>query len=206
MTRALVLAAALQLLAASVMADAIAPPPRKCPRGYRPGSDHGGPYCAPPLPRCKKGYTPRVRRTHRYCEPPLPRCKKGHRPRVAGADAYCEPPPKKPCPPGSYWTSSSRNDMYCHGGRWCETSCSKGYTCRRSSLCVRYRGGRARWEQVLGTCLLDSDCKKFARTEFDSVYCRKGSRCDPNVKRGAKAKVKKKVKVKKKKGKGSVKK
>ena len=153
---------------ASVLADVVRPPPRNCPKGYRPGTSHSGPYCAPPPPRCKKG----------------------HKPRVIRARAYCEPPPAKPCPAGSFWTSSSKTQTYCRGGNPCANyPCyQKDWTCRETSLCVHvvrmFRAGY--YEVAYGTCKTDADCKGYKDPGGEEIKCVTVKRCDPNKKRGAK--------------------
>ena len=182
------------LMPAPVLADAIMPPPKtfSCPRGHSVGTDHGGAYCQPPLPKCQEGYKPRVVRARAYCEPPPPKCKEGHRPRVIGDDAYCEAPPAVPCPAGSFWTSNSRTDAYCLGGRRCyppDYACyPKDTTCRMTSLCV-YRETINRGffnEVVRGTCKTDEDCEGIKDQFGRRFSCEKARRCDPKVKRSAK--------------------
>lgn len=176
-----------------VLADIVFPAPKTfgCPRGHRIESDHSGPYCVPPLPTCKKGHTPRVRRTFAYCEPPPPRCPEGHRPRVIQSDAYCEPPPAKPCPTGSFWTSSSRTETFCRGGVHCTPSypCHpRGTTCRESSLCIHHVSSsrRSYYERVHGPCKTDADCKVHEKP-YLQVRCVKSRRCDPDKKHVAPA-------------------
>ena len=95
------------------------------------------------------------------------------------ADAYCEPPPQLPCPQGSHWTSTSVDDVYCHGGARCEEhDCGEDSTCRKTSLCVREVPFRrfGHYEVVLGTCSTDADCR-------EGTKCVAASRCDLDTKR-----------------------
>lgn len=140
------------------LADVVRPPPASCPPQHTPQTGHHGPYCQPPPPE---------------------NCPAGHLPRVIRADAYCEPPPQLPCPQGSHWTSTSADDVYCHGGARCEErDCSGDSTCRKTSLCVREVPYRrfGHYEVVLGTCSTDADCRE--RTK-----CVAASRCDLDTKR-----------------------
>jgi hypothetical protein len=103
------------LLGGTALADAVPGPP-PCPKGHEGHSDHGGGYCQPPPPKCPKGETPRATRGDWYCEPP---------------------PPKDGCPPGSVWTSRSREDTWCDGQR---SSCERGSKdpqCIKNALCVK---------------------------------------------------------------------
>lgn len=144
---------------ALVLADAVPPPPDRCPRGHAPRTGHSGPYCQPPPPRS---------------------CPPGHEPRVFRDNAYCEPPPPRACPTGSHWVSTSPHDAYCRGGSRCDqNNCYQdGFTCRDSSLCVQKINRRRHgfWEKVRGICTPGGTCA-------DGLECIKAKRCDPNVRR-----------------------
>jgi hypothetical protein len=143
---------ALHLGAGRARADVVEPPPAHCPPGHTPRTGHEGPYCDPrPLPReCPPDYQPRVIRRERYCEPPPPR----------------------PCPPGSYWTSSGADHAYCRAAPSCDY-CPSGQVCINASLCVRVLD---QWpdrnvERVSGICHSESDCPEGER-------CLRTRRCD----------------------------
>lgn len=129
------------LVAEPVLADAVPPPPARCPPGYRRAVDHGGPYCEPPQPWCRKGQVPRVKRTQ----------------------AYCERPPTKPCPAGSYWYSSGPelDNGLCYPGIECHLADDEpGRVCVEAALCIRELPGvrGSRYQIVVGACPSNTDC------------------------------------------------